>query len=164
MTNVYETRDGKWIMMMHLQPDAYWSRFCKAFELDDIEEDERFSTFLPRLEHEALLVPRVEASMAKRTLEEWKERLDAFGLIFAPAQEPSDVAKDEQAWANGCFEVIDHPKHGKVNYIANPVKLSKTPASIRMPAPEFGQHTEEILLDIGYQWEDITRLKDDGVI
>ena len=164
MTNVYETSDGKWIMMMHLQPDPYWSNFCKALELEHIENDDRFNSFLPRLQHESLLVPMVEESMGKRTLEEWKSRLDDHGLIWAPVQEPSDVAKDEQAWENGFFEEVDHPKHGKVNYIANPVKLSKTPASIRIVAPEFGQHTEEVLLDIGYSWDDIANLKDEGVI
>ena len=164
MTNVYQTKDGKWIMMMHLQPDAYWSMFCKALELEHIENDERFNSFLPRLQHEGELVPIVEESMAKRTLEEWKQRMDEYGLIWAPVQEPTDVAKDPQAWATDCFETFEHPTLGPISFVAIPMKLSRTPASIRTTAPELGQHTEEALLEIGYSWDDIARLKEDGIV
>jgi len=162
--NVYQTKDGKWIMMMHLQPDVYWSMFCKALELEHIENDERFSSFLPRLQHEGELVPIVEESMAKRTLDEWKQRMDECGLIWAPVQEPTDVAKDPQAWATDCFETVEHPTLGPISFVAIPMKLSRSPASIRTTAPELGQHTEEALLEIGYSWDDIARLKEDGIV
>jgi crotonobetainyl-CoA:carnitine CoA-transferase CaiB-like acyl-CoA transferase len=57
-----------------------------------------------------------------------------------------------------------HPTYGRIEGVANPIKLSETPSSLRMPAPEFGQHTEEILLEYGYTWEDIARFKQEGII
>jgi len=59
---------------------------------------------------------------------------------------------------------VDHPTYGPMRVIANPVNMSETPATYRMPSPEFGQHTEEILLEIGYSWEDVARFKAEGAI
>lgn len=164
MTNVYQTKDDKWIMMMHLQQDPYWSRFCQALGLEHIENDDRFNTFVSRLMHENELIPMAEEAMASRTLDEWKQRLDEYGLIYAPVQEPSDVAKDQQAWANDYFTTVEHPTHGEIKLVANPIKLSRMPSSIRTTAPELGQHTEEVLLESGYNWSDIAHLKEEGVI
>ena len=74
------------------------------------------------------------------------------------------MVKDPQAVANDVFPTYDHPAHGPVRIIASPFNLSETPATYRGPAPEFGQHTEEILLETGYSWEEIAGLKDQGVI
>jgi hypothetical protein len=74
-----------------------------------------------------------------------------------------EVINDPQARANDCFVAFDHPTYGRIEVLANPVKLSKTPATIKM-APEFGQRTEEVLLEHGYSWEDISQLKQQGVI
>ena len=62
------------------------------------------------------------------------------------------------------FVAFDHPTYGRIEVIANPINLSKTPATIRMPAPEFSQHTEEVLLEYGYTWEDIEQFKQQGII
>ena len=74
------------------------------------------------------------------------------------------VIHDEQALTNEYFTQVEHPAHGPIRLVANPVKLSKAPAEVKSPAPEMGQHTEEVLLENGYTWEDIARFKDDGVI
>jgi crotonobetainyl-CoA:carnitine CoA-transferase CaiB-like acyl-CoA transferase len=106
----------------------------------------------------------VEESIAKRTLEEWKPILDEYQLIYSPAQDPTDVAKDEQAWANDFFAEVEHPTLGKIKLVANPIKLSKMPSSIRTTAPQSGQHTEEVLLENGYSWDNIARFKEQGLI
>ena len=62
------------------------------------------------------------------------------------------------------FVTTNHPVHGPVKVIASPVNMSKTPATYRLPAPEFSQHTEEVLLGLGYTWEDIARFKETGII
>jgi crotonobetainyl-CoA:carnitine CoA-transferase CaiB-like acyl-CoA transferase len=74
------------------------------------------------------------------------------------------VVDDEQAWANDYFEVVEHPTRGTMKLVANPIKLGGMPSSIRTTAPELGQHTEEVLLEHGYSWTDIARLKDQGVV
>jgi len=164
MTNVYRTKDDKWIYFAHLQQDPYWSAFCKALELEDIENDDRFNSMVSRMINNDELFAMVEQAMVKRTMEEWVLILDKHGLIYAPVQDASDVVRDEQAWANDCFATAEHPKLGTIKLVANPMKLSKMPSSIRTTAPEFGQHTEEVLLENGYNWSDISRLKEQGII
>ncbi len=164
MTNVYQTKDNKWIYFVHLQQDPYWSGFCKALGLERIENDEKFNSMVSRMMNNDELVAMVEESIAKRTLEEWKPILDQYQLIYSPAQDPTDVAKDEQAWANDFFAEVEHPTLGKIKLVANPIKLSKMPSSIRTTAPQSGQHTEEVLLENGYTWDDIARFKKQELI
>jgi crotonobetainyl-CoA:carnitine CoA-transferase CaiB-like acyl-CoA transferase len=102
--------------------------------------------------------------MAKRTLAEWKPILDEHELIYAPVQDATDVAKDEQAWANNFFAEVEHPTLGKIKLVANPIKLSRMPSSIKTTAPQSGQHTEEVLLENGYSWDDIAHFKEQGLI
>jgi crotonobetainyl-CoA:carnitine CoA-transferase CaiB-like acyl-CoA transferase len=164
MTNVYQTKDNKWIYFVHLQQDPYWSGFCKALGLERIEKDEKFNSMMSRMMNNDELVAMVERSIAKRTLEEWKPILDEYQLIYSPAQDPTDVAKDEQAWVNDFFAEVEHATLGKIKLVANPIKLSKMPSSIRTTAPQSGQHTEEVLLENGYNWDDIARFKEQGLI
>lgn len=164
MVNVYRTKDDKWIMMMHLQPDPYWPKFCKAMGIEHLVDNPEYSTLFARLAHEAELIPMVEGIMASKTLEEWKKIMDECGLIYAPVQEPTEVAKDEQAWANDNFLKFEHPILGSMTMVNNPMRLSATPGSIRRPAPEFNQHTEEVLLEFGFDWDDIAKFKDKKLI
>ena len=69
-----------------------------------------------------------------------------------------------QVTANDYITEYDHPALGKVNMVGFPIHMSKTPLSVRMPAPELGQHTEEVLLELGYSWEDIVKLREEEVI
>ena len=164
MTNVYRTRDDKWIYFAHLQQDPYWSAFCKALELEHIENDERFNSMEGRMLHNDELFNLTEAAMAKHAMAEWIPILDKHGLIYAPVQDAADVVKDEQAWVNDYFATAQHPTLGEIKLVANPIKLSKMPSSVRTTAPAFGQHTEEVLLKNGYSWNDIARLKEQCII
>jgi crotonobetainyl-CoA:carnitine CoA-transferase CaiB-like acyl-CoA transferase len=99
-----------------------------------------------------------------KTLDEWKERLTEWKIPFGPLQNLVEIIDDPQAKANDMFVTFDHPTYGPIQEIANPIKLSKTPATIRIPAPEFSQHTEEVLLEVGFTWDDIQQFKQQGVI
>ncbi|MFC2021896.1 CaiB/BaiF CoA transferase family protein [Chloroflexota bacterium] len=158
----YVTKDGRMIHFVALQADRYWSRFCRAIEREDLENDPRFNSFEARAENRAALYSILDETFLSKTLDEWKPRLT--GMPWAPYQNLREAIKDPQARANDFFVAYDHPAHGRIEGVANPAKLSKTPATMRMAAPEFGQHTEEILLEYGYTWEDIAQLKEQGVI
>ncbi len=82
----------------------------------------------------------------------------------APVQDYVDVGNDPQALANGYITTVEHPNLGPLRVVGVPVRLSETPGAVRTPAPELGQHTEEILLELGYDWEQIEGLKLAGVI
>ena len=98
------------------------------------------------------------------TWAELTQRVGNFDLVWSPAQTLTEVADDPNMVRNKYIVEYIHPSRGKVRGISSPIKFSETPASIRHSAPELGQHTEEILLEFGYNWDQINRLRDDKVI
>ena len=158
----YQTKDSRWLVLAMPQSERWWPRFCQAIEREDLEHDPMFESLEARIENHTALFHILEETFLSKTLEEWKPRL--VGIPFSPYQNFLEVINDPQARANDVFVPVDHPTHGRMELIANPVKLSETPATIRMPAPEFSQHSEEVLLEHGYTWEDIARFKEQGVI
>jgi len=162
LSGAYETKDGRMLTFVILQPDLYWSKFCRAIGREDLENDPRFNSFDARVENCTALYHIFKDIFLTKTLAEWKPRLKE--LPYALQQNFVEVINDPQARANDFFVPIDHPTYGRIEVIANPVRLSRTPATIRMPAPEFSQHTEEVLLELGYTWEDIAQFKEGGVI
>ena len=164
LLNSYETADGRWLRTAINQPDKYWARLCKAIGREDLINDPKFNGFHQRIDNHVELFNILEASFKSRTLEEWKPRLDEAKIPWAPISTLPEVINDPQARANDMFVGYDHPTYGKIEIVANPVRLSKAPAETRIPAPEFNQHTEEVLLEYGYDWDDISRLKETHVI
>jgi crotonobetainyl-CoA:carnitine CoA-transferase CaiB-like acyl-CoA transferase len=158
----YVTKDDRRLIFNAMHSDRYWPTFCAAIGRDDLAEDARYNTLEGRAEHNTELRAMFTEVFRSRTLQEWIPRL--HGLPFSPLQNLSEVIKDPQAIANDVFPYTDHPVHGRQRVIASPVNLSETPATIRTAAPEFSQHTEEILLEAGYGWEDIASLKEQGAI
>ncbi|MFC2005885.1 CaiB/BaiF CoA transferase family protein [Chloroflexota bacterium] len=164
LVNPYQTKDGRWLYLALMQPDNYWSKLCRAIEREDLEHDPRFELFEPRVQNRLALFKILEEVFLSKPLDEWKPRLSGAGLPWGPVQNLQEVINDPQARANDFFIPLDHPTHGRIEVVANPVKLSKSPEIIRMPPPEFSQHTEDILLECGYTWEDIEQFKKQGVI
>ncbi len=164
LTNHYKTKDGRWVVLAMPQSDRYWPEFCKAIGREGLALDSRYRSHQLRLQNIVSLVSLLDKTFAAKTYAEWKETLDKHGSIFGLIQTTSEVVSDPQAWANGMFTSIEHPTAGKIKLITAPGKFSKTPGMPRTAAPELGQHTEEILLEIGYTWDDIARLKEEQVI
>ena len=162
MANTYGTKDGKLIRFNALQADRYWSKFCKMIGREDLEPDPRFATMEARKENCKELFHIFREAFLTRPLEEWRPLI--ADIPASPMQTLVDVINDPQARANNFFLPYDHPIYGTMEIMASPVNMSRTPATIRMPAPEFSQHTEEVLLEEGYSWEDIGRFKEEGVI
>jgi crotonobetainyl-CoA:carnitine CoA-transferase CaiB-like acyl-CoA transferase len=162
LMNAYQTRDRRWLLLVILQPDRYWSALCRAIGREELEHDPRFDSFQPRLENHTALFNILEEVFLTKTLDEWKICL--AGIPFAPVQNLSEVIADPQARANDFFLSFDHPTYGRMEVVANPIHLSKTPPTVRTPAPEFSQHTEEVLLECGYAWKDIEGFKQQHII
>jgi crotonobetainyl-CoA:carnitine CoA-transferase CaiB-like acyl-CoA transferase len=158
----YETRDGKRLLLAMVQSDLYWSKFCSVIEREELEKDPRFETTEMRSEYGGMLYHILKDIFLSRTLEEWKTRLK--GIPYGCYQNLRDIVSDPVAQKNGYFIDYEHPAHGRIEGLASPVRLSDMPAVVRRTAPEFGQHTEEVLLENGYTWEDITRFKEQGII
>jgi len=162
--NHYKTGDDKWFILAHLQPDRYWPNLCRALGKPELEDDPRFNSIEARGKNRKELITLMDDTFATKTREEWFEIFKKEGLIYTPIQTPTEVINDPQSVANDYVVWVDHPLLGKTKMVGFPWDFSQTPASVRREAPEFGQHTEEILLELGYSWEDITRLKDEKVI
>jgi crotonobetainyl-CoA:carnitine CoA-transferase CaiB-like acyl-CoA transferase len=162
--NHYQCRDDKWIVIAHLQPDRYWPNVCKAMSLEELVSDPRFNSIEARHDNCKELVAILDERFATKTRDEWMKIFKNENVICTPVQSAREVFDDPQALANNYIIEVEHPVWGKIKMIGFPWTFHETPASVRREAPELGQHTEEILLELGYSWEDITRLKDEGVI
>ena len=114
--------------------------------------------------HSEEIVRIIDDILATRTRTEWEKIFRENGVIYGRIETPEEVARDPQAEVNNFFADIHIPAVGNGKLVTTPVKFNQYPTSIRMPAPEIGQHTEEILLELGCGWEDIARFKEHGVI
>jgi len=123
------------------------------------ELHERFSQFYYFEEHKAELFPILDKAFAKATTAEWCARLAAAGLRHAPVRDHLEVLADPDSWANGWFATVDGE-----DVVAVPITFSATPGAAPALAPELGQHTEEVLLELGYGWDEIGSLGDKGAI
>jgi len=162
--NHYKCKDGKWIAIVNLQPDRYWPNVCQALGIAELEHDPRFENLEVRGENGAELVAIFDKIIATKTRDEWSEIFKKEDVIHTPVQSATEVTNDPQAIANDYFVWFDHPVLGKTKMTGWAWDFSETPCSIRREAPEFGQHTEEILLEMGYTWDDIVKLKDADII
>ena len=164
LAGFYETLDHRWVRIGMVQPDLYWSRFCRAIEREDLEHDPRFATFDPRIEHHDALFRLLVEVFKTKTYEAWKTRLTAAGLPWGPVQNPPEIIADAQARANEMFLPLDHPVHGQMEVVNNPIRLSTTPLAPLQASAQIGQHTDEVLLAHGYTQDEIAQLKDEGIV
>jgi len=164
LCNAYQCADGEWIEVYMMQFDKYWSPFCEAMGIKELETDPRFNTLAAMNANSTELIPVLDKAFASRTRAEWMETFSELDFIFAPIQKATDLAQDPQALANDYVVDFEHPIYGTEKILGLPYRFSKTPGSIRRPCPEFGQHTEEVLAEFGYTWDDIAELREQEVI
>ena len=164
--NHYRCADDQWIALAMLQPDRYWANLCRVLEIPEAATDARFTGAKERMFHCADCVALLDEVFARRPRAEWLRRLAEGGDFIATlVNSVDDLPDDPQMQVNGYVTTFAHPTFGPTQVVGVPVLLSETPGSVRLPAPEFGQHTEEVLTEIlGYSWEEIGRLREAEVI
>ncbi len=165
--NHYKCGDGKWIAMAHIQSDRQWPAVCKAMGIEHLVDDPRFKNADVRKENSRELVKILDQKFITRNRDDWINifRGTDKDLIVCEVNKFTDLLNDPQVVANKYIEEIDYPILGKMMVQSFCVEWSETQPSIRMPAPEFGQHTEEVLMDLlGYTWEQLSELKDKKII
>jgi len=158
----FPTRDG-WINVGGANP-ANWLRLTKLVGMPELAEDPRFKTNAARMKNLAALTAILSACLKKRSPREWLADLDAAGIPAGPINKVGDMLADPQVIARDMVVELEHPKAGRTKAIGLPVKFSATPGGIRRPAPLFGEHTREILVELGYGDADIARLVSEGAV
>jgi crotonobetainyl-CoA:carnitine CoA-transferase CaiB-like acyl-CoA transferase len=162
----YRAADG-WVAIAAQDPKR-WAPLCRALGRPDLIDDPRFVGPWERHHHAAELEAELEAIFIQRPVAEWLARLTAEDVPCGPVNDYRALVQDgdlpAQVAENDYIVTVDHPNLGRIRTAGLPIHLSETPAGPVQPAPELGQHTEEILLDLGYTWPEIEDLKRRAVI
>ena len=159
---IFETKDG--YMTVGAISNREWEALCRVLEREDWLDDPRFANASTRVKYidERLELTAVE--IAKRTTADWLERLRAEQVPCAPVLQREDLFSDPQILANELLVDSVHPRAGRMIQPRPAARFEKTPATIRRPAPALGEHTEEILRDLGLDDSQIADLRDNGVV
>ena len=158
----FQAGDG-FVNVVLMNPDQ-WGRFCGALGDGAMETDPRFATNTARLEHHPAFKARVEAILATGSAKDWVARLEAAGIAAGPIYEFHEVFEDPQVRHLGLVAEVEQPGAGKVKMLTFPGRASATPPRIDRPAPLLGQHTAEVLGELGLSREEIDCLAAAGVI
>ncbi len=158
---LFPCRDG-WVTVT-AGTDAQWRAFSKALERPELAEDERFATASARAGHVADWYEAMGDAVAAYGLEDVLQRLRAADVPVAPVLDPSEVAEDPQVLAAGLLREIDHPVAGKLRQPRPSAEIFGSLHELS-PAPTHGQHTAELLAEIGYEESGIGRLAAEGVV
>jgi crotonobetainyl-CoA:carnitine CoA-transferase CaiB-like acyl-CoA transferase len=163
LVNTYRTADERHIQLVCLESDRYWGPLCEVIDRPDIRDDPRFTDHHARDAHKTECVAALDEVFASRTYAEWKDILNKFDAPWAPVQSIEELLTDPQVLANqyvGDVVVEGGPSYRLPTV---PVQFDEQPPGLR-PAPEHGEHTESILLELGYNWDQIIALKDSAII
>lgn len=159
----YKTKDGRWIQLVFLQPDKFWAGFCERMGLPELVTDERFAPSRNLIANAAEATAIFSNAFASQNLAYWRQVLEDEPGVWGALATPRETLNDPQVEPNG-YVVINTDDHGdQYRIVAAPVQFNETPPAPAR-APEHGQHTEEILLELGVDWDDIAAAKDTRAI
>jgi crotonobetainyl-CoA:carnitine CoA-transferase CaiB-like acyl-CoA transferase len=163
LVGVYRTKDGRHISLVFLEADRYWADFCRLIGREDLLADPRFSSLAARREHGTACQAALDEEFSSRTFAEWKELLGGIDAPWAPVQSLAELLDDPQVIANGYIGDVVVDGEPAYRLPAVPLQFDGQPPALRR-APEHGEDTESILVDFGYDWNEIIRLKEERVI
>jgi len=161
-TSAYKTKDG--YMNIAATGEPIWRRVCQALGREDMLERAEFKDGLSRSKNRAALNAEINATLASRTTAEWIEKLTAASVPCGPIYAIDQVFADPQVRHIGAAATVKSRKLGEFRIVNQAVTLSRTPASIALAPPEVGEHTDEILAELGYDAAAIGALRQRNVV
>ncbi len=150
LANFYRSADGRWFVHNPRGSGGGWEAFCGAAGRSDLVSDPRFATGKTRRENAKALAEEFDRAFAALSFEEIARRLDEADLVWAPVQTPADVAADPQVAAAGAFVEVEDGQGGTFRSIAAPARFPGADAERRPPSPRLGEHTRQVLTELGY--------------
>ena len=145
-------------------PEDQRDLFFEIVGRPELSKDERFNSLILAPENRHALFELLKGIFRTRSTEEWEKLLGEAQLRYATVRDYLEVAQDESVFENGYLQRVEHPEWGEIPMPGCPIRLSDTPATPGALAPELGQHTEEVLLEHGLEWDEIARLRESEVI
>jgi formyl-CoA transferase len=161
-TGVFPTSDGH--INIAASGEAIYQRFCAAIGAPQLITDERFASANLRSHHRAELNAAIAAITCQKPSQHWIDLLNEAGCPCGPIYAMDQVFADPQVRHLEMAVPVDHPRLGTFEVVNQAIKLSRTPASVRTATPEQGEHTDEVLTELGYDGESIRKLHDNGVV
>jgi crotonobetainyl-CoA:carnitine CoA-transferase CaiB-like acyl-CoA transferase len=159
----YRTADGRFVLLMMLAPDRTWPDLCAALGQPGLAADPRFADLDARRRHARACVEALDAVFAQRDLDDWRRVLAGFEGEWAAVQTPGELHDDPQVRANGYLADVDMGNGRALPMVTAPIQFDGHPGRLSR-APEHGEHTEAVLLELGLSWDDIAALKASGAI
>jgi crotonobetainyl-CoA:carnitine CoA-transferase CaiB-like acyl-CoA transferase len=162
--NSYQDKDGRWFWLIGLQGERHWPPLCRAVGREEWLDDERFATPMGRAMNAVEMIAKLDEIFATKTRDAWGKIFDAEqDMWWAPVQNAEEVIGDPQVTAAGGW--VEVPDGAATTTLpASPVDFHGTPGEQRWMAPALGQHTDEVLAELGRSASDIARLRGQGVV
>ena len=159
----FRAGDGRYFILA-VGSEPIWQRFCKAVGLEHLVDDPRFATNPDRLQHRQELYDVLEPHFLQKSAEEWLTLLKEANVPSAPIYRLDEALNDPHVLARGMVVSQQHPSAGTIRNLAFPGHFSATPARFDGPPPRLGEHTDEILQELGYDVKAIQELRGKGVV
>jgi len=158
----FQARDG--FVYVAVWVDRLWRPFCEAIGEPALAADARYATRADRLARRDELGALLAKVFATCTVADWMARLEAHDVLCAPVNRYADLPNDPQIQATGMLVEQDHPRAGRFRTLDTPIRFSRTPGTIRTPAPALGEHTDAVLAEAGLTRAEIDALRASGVV
>ena len=160
--NIYHTSDDRWLQLTIVREDKMWPGVCATVELPELENDPRFATVESRRKNSAELAAILSRAFARKEYEHWRKTMASHGITFGVISRPQDVPDDQQAVASG--SVVDTAIPEMPRTLANPIRLGFAEQRVAHPAPALGEHSDQILAEVGLTADEIAALHKSGAV
>jgi crotonobetainyl-CoA:carnitine CoA-transferase CaiB-like acyl-CoA transferase len=161
--NSYQTKDGRWLLLMMLQADKHWPDLCRHLGKPEWASDPRSKDFQSRLVNREAIIADMDAIFATKTLAEWTQHLATLEGPWAPMQSAVELHDDPQVIENGYLREVDRGDGIKFKLVASPVQFDEQPLPVGT-SPEMGAQTDEVLMELGYDMDQLIEYKAAGAI